>query len=69
MKAKENWNLSAQEVRKNVMCQALMIEYVKGNISTYEQVSEMIDIIMKKLNMTRAEAGEFARFALCLDEM
>lgn len=41
-----------------------MSEFVQGNLDTEEQVSCMLILIQKKLDMSVEEAGEFLRNAI-----
>ena len=42
----------------------IMMEFVKGNLDSQEQVNEMITLIQKKLGISVENAGEFLRNAI-----
>ncbi len=42
----------------------IMIEFVKGNMDTKEQVDSMIEVIQRKLNFSYNEACDFIRKAI-----
>lgn len=41
-----------------------MMEFVKGNLNTEDEVKSMISVIQNKLDMTASQAGEFLRKAI-----
>lgn len=51
-------------VRERMIEKFIMLEFVQGNLNTKEQVSCMIILIQKKLNLTVEQAGEFLRNAI-----
>ena len=44
----------------------IMMEFVKGNLDSQEQVNEMITLIQKKLGISVEKAGDFLRKAVGL---
>jgi hypothetical protein len=44
----------------------IMMEFVKGNLDSQEQVNEMIILIQKKLGISVENAGDFLRKAVGL---
>ena len=42
----------------------IMIEFVKGNMDTKEQVDAMIEVVQRKLNFSHDEACDFIRKAI-----
>lgn len=46
----------------------IMMEFVKGNMDTKEQVDKMIDVIQRKLNFSHEEACDFIRKAIGINE-
>lgn len=48
-------------VKERMIEKFIMIEFVQGNLNTKEQVSCMLILIQKKLNLTVEQAGEFLR--------
>lgn len=44
----------------------IMMEFVKGNLDSQEQVNEMITLIQKKLGILVENAGDFLRKAVGL---
>lgn len=46
----------------------VMIEFVKGNMDTKEQVDKMIDVIQRKLNFSHEEACDFIRKEIGINE-
>ncbi|MBR8706991.1 hypothetical protein [Bacteroides pyogenes] len=51
-------------VRERMIEKFIMLEFVQGNLNTKEQVSCMLILIQKKLNLTVEQAGEFLRNAI-----
>ncbi|MBR8726199.1 hypothetical protein [Bacteroides pyogenes] len=51
-------------VKERMIEKFIMIEFVQGNLNTKEQVSCMLILIQKKLNLTVEQAGEFLRNAI-----
>lgn len=51
-------------VRERMIEKFIMIEFVQGNLNTKEQVSCMLILIQKNLNLTVEQAGEFLRNAI-----
>lgn len=56
--------MKTTEVRKNMLTTFIMIELVKGNLDTKEQVSCMLILIQKKLGMSVEQASDFMRNAI-----
>lgn len=46
----------------------IMMEFVKGNMDTKEQVDTMIEVIQRKLNFSHNEACDFIRKAIGVNE-
>lgn len=46
----------------------IMIEFVKGNMDTKEQVDTMIEVIKRKLELSHDEACDFIRKAIGINE-
>lgn len=51
-------------VKERMIEKFIMLEFVQGNLNTKEQVSCMLILIQKKLNLTVEQAGEFLRNAI-----
>lgn len=56
--------MKAIEVKQNMLIKFIMLEFVKGNLDTKEQVSCMLILIQRKLNMSVEQASEFLRNAI-----
>lgn len=46
-------------MKARVLEKFIMMEFVKGNLDSQEQVNEMITLIQKKLGVSVENAGEF----------
>lgn len=46
----------------------IMIEFVKGNMDTKEQVDSMIEVIQRKLDFSYNEACDFIRNAIGIND-
>lgn len=46
----------------------IMMEFVKGNMDTKEQVDTMIEVIKRKLDFSHDEACDFIRKAIGINE-
>lgn len=46
----------------------IMMEFVKGNMDTKEQVDAMIEVVQRKLNFSHDEACVFIRKAIGINE-
>jgi hypothetical protein len=44
----------------------IMMEFVKGNLDSQEQVNDMVSLIQRKLGVSVENAGEFLRKAVGL---
>lgn len=51
-------------MKARVLEKFIMMEFVKGNLDSQEQVNEMITLIQKKLGVSVENAGEFLRNAI-----
>lgn len=56
--------MKAIEVKQNMLIKFIMLEFVKGSLDTKEQVSCMLILIQRKLNMSVEQASEFLRNAI-----
>lgn len=56
--------MKATVIRQRTIEKFIMSEFVQGNLDTEEQVSCMLILIQKKLDMSGEEAGEFLRNAI-----
>lgn len=48
-------------IKQRTVEKFIMSEFVQGNLDTEEQVSSMLDLIQKRLDLSIKEAGEFLR--------
>lgn len=48
-------------MKVRVLEKFIMMEFVKGNLDSQEQVNEMITLIQKKLGVSVENAGDFLR--------
>lgn len=48
-------------MKARVLEKFIMMEFVKGNLDSQEQVNEMITLIQKKLGVSVENAGDFLR--------
>ncbi|QUE39243.1 hypothetical protein VA7_gp35 [Bacteroides phage GEC_vB_Bfr_VA7] len=46
----------------------IMMEFVKGNMDTKEQVDNMIDVVKRKFDFSHDEACDFIRKAIGINE-
>ena len=53
-------------MKARVLEKFIMMEFVKGNLDSQEQVNEMITLIQKKLGISVENAGDFLRKAVGL---
>lgn len=53
-------------MKARVLEKFIMMEFVKGNLDSQEQVNEMITLIQKKLGVSVENAGDFLRKAVGL---
>ena len=51
-------------IKQRTVEKFIMSEFVQGNLDTKEQVSCMLLLIQKKLDLSAKEAGEFLRNAI-----
>ena len=48
-------------MKERVLEKFVMMEFVKGNLDSQEQVNEMMILIQKKLGVSVEQAGDFLR--------
>lgn len=60
--------MSREEARKNLIQTFVMLEFASDRLDTQEEVSRMLNLIEKKLNMGNAEAKSFLRESIGLCE-
>lgn len=48
-------------MKARVLEKFIMMEFVKGNLDSQEQVNEMMILIQKKLDVSVEQAGDFLR--------
>lgn len=48
-------------MKASVLEKFIMMEFVKGNLDSQEQVNEMMILIQKKLGVSVEQAGDFLR--------
>lgn len=53
--------MKATIIQQRIIEQFIMSEFVQGNLDTEEQVSCMLILIQKKLNMSVEQASDFMR--------
>lgn len=56
--------MKATIIQQRIIEKFIMSEFVKGNLDTEEQVSCMLILIQKKLNMSVEQASDFMRKAI-----
>ena len=56
--------MAASVIKQRTIEKFIMSEFVQGNLNTKEQVSCMLLLIQKKLNMSVEQAGNFMRNAI-----
>lgn len=56
--------MKADVIRERIIEKFIMMEFVKGNLNTEDEVKSMISVIQNKLDMTAQQAGEFLRKAI-----
>ena len=56
--------MAASVIKKRTIEKIIMSEFVQGNLDTEEQVSCMLILIRKKLNMSVEQASDFMRKAI-----
>lgn len=56
--------MKADVIRERIIEKFIMMEFVKGNLNTEDEVKSMISVIQNKLDMTASQAGEFLRKAI-----
>lgn len=56
--------MKATIIQQRTIEKFIMSEFVQGNLDTKEQVSCMLLLIQKKLNMSVEQAGSFLRNAI-----
>lgn len=56
--------MKATTIQQRVIEKFIMSEFVQGNLNTKEQVSCMLLLIQKKMNMSVEQAGIFLRNAI-----
>lgn len=53
--------MKATTIQQRIIEKLIMSEFVQGNLDTKEQVSCMLILIQKKLNMSVEQASDFMR--------
>jgi hypothetical protein len=61
---KSQTNKKDKIMKERFLEKFIMMEFVKGNLDSQEQVNEMITLIQKKLGISVENAGEFLRNAI-----
>ena len=56
--------MATSVIKQRTIEKFIMSEFVQGNLNTKEQVSCMLLLIQKKLNMSVEQAGNFMRNAI-----
>ena len=56
--------MATSVIKQRTIEKFIMSEFVQGNLDTKEQVSCMLLLIQKKLNMSVEQAGSFLRNAI-----
>lgn len=56
--------MKATTIQQRIIEKFIMSEFVQGNLDTKEQVSCMLILIQKKLNMSVEQASDFMRKAI-----
>ncbi len=56
--------MKATIIQQRIIEKFIMSEFVQGNLDTEEQVSCMLILIQKKLNMSVEQASDFMRKAI-----
>ena len=56
--------MKAAVIKQRTIEKFIMSEFVQGNLDTQEQVTCMLILIQKKLNMSVEQAGNFLRTAI-----
>lgn len=64
VKPKTRKDMKADVIRERIIEKFIMMEFVKGNLNTEDEVKSMISVIQNKLDMTASQAGEFLRKAI-----
>jgi hypothetical protein len=59
-------NKKIKVMKERFLEKFIMMEFVKGNLDSQEQVNEMITLIQKKLGISVENAGDFLRKAVGL---
>ena len=65
-KGNKSNKLKKKVMKARVLEKFIMMEFVKGNLDSQEQVNEMISLIQRKLGVSVENAGEFLRKAVGL---
>lgn len=63
---KSQTNKKDKIMKERFLEKFIMMEFVKGNLDSQEQVNEMITLIQKKLGVSVENAGDFLRKAVGL---
>ena len=58
--------MATSVIKQRTIEKFIMSEFVQGNLNTKEQVSCMLLLIQKKLNMSVEQAGNFMRNAISI---
>ncbi len=56
--------MAAEVIKQRTIEKFIMSEFAQGNLDTQEQVTCMLILIQKKLNMSVEQAGSFLRNAI-----
>lgn len=56
--------MKAEVIKQRMIEKFIMTEFAQGNLDTQEQVSSMLGMIQRKLNMSTKQAGNFLRNAI-----
>lgn len=59
--------MKASIIQQRIIEKFIMSEFAQGNLNTEEQVSCMLLLIQKKLNMSVEQAGNFLRNSIGLN--
>jgi hypothetical protein len=63
---KSQTNKKDKVMKERFLEKFIMMEFVKGNLNSQEQVNEMVSLIQKKLGVSVENAREFLRKAVGL---
>lgn len=60
---KSQTNKKDKVMKERFLEKFIMMEFVKGNLDSQEQVNDMVSLIQRKLGVSVENAGEFLRKA------